>query len=309
MELFSLCDAERASSVTVVALGFFDGLHIGHAALLEKTVAEAAVRGATPCVFTFRDFPTLKGGQRLYTEEERLSRFGEYGIARVVLADFPLLSSLSPEQFVSEILLGKLRAAAVVCGFNYRFGKGAAGDAALLSALLATHGVPLFTVEEQRACGKSVSSTAIKAALAAGNADTATAMLGRPHTLTGCVLHGKALGRKIGVPTANIPFPDGVFVPMRGVWAVVCDVEGVADGVRGVANIGVRPTVDTDGVPNCEVHFFDEMPTLYGKRVRVHFLAFIRPEMTFDSLDALVSRITLDKQIAKEYLDRWNGQS
>lgn len=303
MELLKLCDAKDTGDASVVALGFFDGLHIGHAALLEKTVTEAAARGITPCVFTFADNPTFKSGQRLYTDDERLLRFGDFGIARVVTADFPLLSGLSPEAFVSEILLGKLKAAAVVCGFNYRFGKGAAGDATLLASLLATHGVPLFTVEEKTVRGACVSTSAIKAALAAGDGGTVTAMLGRPYTHTGVVVHGKALGRTIGVPTANIPFSERVCTPKRGVWAVVCDIDGVAKGAPGVANVGVRPTVEKDCIENCEVHFFDPMPALYGKRVCVHFLTFIRPEMAFDSLDALAARIALDKQIAKEYFD------
>ena len=195
MEVLRLTDLTK-SDACVVALGFFDGVHIGHRALLEKTVAEAKVRGATPCIFTFADSPAFKGGERLFSEEARLSAFAECGIERVVLADFPLLSSLSPEEFVSEILLEKLHTVAAVCGFNYRFGARAAGDAALLCSLLATHGAPLFLIAEMTHGGKTVSTTAIKAALAEGDADTAAAMLGRAYAHTGVVTHGKALGQR-----------------------------------------------------------------------------------------------------------------
>ena len=309
MEILHMDAIPQGTDACVVALGFFDGLHIGHAALLEKTVAEAAARGLSPCVFTFADDPTFKDGQRLCVEEERLSRFADFGIARVVTADFPALSGLSPEAFVEEVLLGTLNAAAVVCGFNYRFGRGAAGDVALLSSLLATHGVPLFAVAERAVGGVTVSTSAIKAALAAGDAEMARAMLGRPYSLTGTVTHGKALGRKIGVPTANVPFPDRIFTPKRGVFAVSCEIEGMAGELTGLANVGVRPTVKDGGKENCEVHFLDSVGDLYGRRVCVRFLHFIRPEMTFPDLAALVSRIDLDKQIAKEYFNKWNGQN
>jgi riboflavin kinase/FMN adenylyltransferase len=110
------------------------------------------------------------------------------------------------------------------------------------------------------------------------------------------------------VPTANIPFSPRGFIPKRGVWAVACDVEGIGN-VTGVANVGVRPTVEDGGEENCEVHFFCPMPDLYGKRVCVRYLHFIRPEIAFSDLAALAARIDLDKQIAKEYFDRWNGQN
>jgi riboflavin kinase/FMN adenylyltransferase len=309
MEVLRIEELYFAQAPSVIALGFFDGLHIGHEALLERTVAEAKERGVMAAVFTFADTPLLKDGLRLYSESERLSLFGDAGIERVYLADFPTLSPLSPEEFVWGLLLEKLSAAAVICGFNYRFGRGASGDACLLSHLLATHGVPLFPIEERTYDGITVSTTAIKAALAAGDTTRASAMLGRPFSHTGVVTHGKALGRKIGVPTANIPFPPRIFTPKLGVYAVRCQIEGVAGDVYGVANVGVRPTVEDTEAANCEVHLFSPTGDLYGKEITVHFLAFIRPEMAFSDITALRERIALDKQIAKEYFDKWNGQS
>ncbi len=309
MEVLRIEELSFAQAPSVIALGFFDGLHIGHEALLEKTVTEAKARGVLSAVFTFADTPLLKDGLRLYSESERLSLFDNAGIERVYLADFPTLSPLSPEAFVLGLLLEKLSAAAVVCGFNYRFGRRASGDARLLSALLATHGVPLFPIEERTFEGATVSTSAIKAALAEGDTARASAMLGRPFSHTGTVTHGKALGRTIGVPTANIPFPPRIFTPKRGVYAVRCQIEGVAGDVLGVANVGVRPTVENTEAANCEVHFLSPMGDLYGKEITVHFLTFIRPEMTFSDIAALSERIALDKQIAKEYFDKWNGQS
>lgn len=295
---------------TVVALGFFDGLHIGHRALLDKTVSEARLRGLCPAVFTFADGPFFKdGGLRLFCEEERFSLLGAAGIARVYVADFPTLAPLSPEDFVYHVLLARLHAAAVVCGFNYHFGARAAGDVTLLAKLLATHGVPLFPIEERAVLGKTVSTSAIKAALAVGDVDTANAMLGRPYTLSGTVAHGKHLGSRIGIPTANIDFPDRTVAPRRGVYVVSCRMEGDGRTYPGVANVGVRPTVEKTERENCEVHLFDEVGALYGKRLSVRFLSYIRDEQVFPDLASLTSRIALDKQIAKEFFDRWNGQN
>lgn len=296
--------AERA----VIALGFFDGLHIGHATLLEKTVSEARARGVLPAIFTFADSKDFKGGRRLYPEEERLSRFADFGIERVYLADFPSLCSLSPENFVLGVLLEKLRAAAVVCGFNYRFGARAAGDVSLLAQLLTPHGVPVFALPATMHGDTVVSTSAIKAALAEGNVASARLMLARPYSLSGRVAHGKALGRRIGIPTANIPFTDALFPPRHGVYAVTCTLEGGTQ-VQGIANVGVRPTVEDTDTVNCEVHLFTEAGDLYGKYITVAFWEFIRPEERFADLEALRARIALDQQIAKEYFDRWNGQN
>ena len=309
MEIIRICDAVSQRAACVVALGFFDGLHIGHRALLEKAVAEAKARGVAAAVFTFADSLVFKRGKRLCDEERRFALFEEAGIERVYLADFPSLAPLSPEAFVSEVLIEKVFAVAAVCGFNYRFGARAAGDAACLASLLAPYGVPLFTVPECKIGDVTVSTTAIKCALQEGRAEDAAAMLGRPYSHAGIVTHGKALGRKIGVPTANIPFGERIFTPKRGVWIVRCDVEGMNEGVCGVANVGVRPTVDAAGEENCEVHFLSPMPALYGKRVCVHFLKIIRAEEAFPDLSALSERISLDKEIAKEFFSTWNGQS
>lgn len=295
---------------TVVALGFFDGLHIGHRALLDKTTLEARARGLCPAVFTFADGPSFKGGGlRLFDEQERFSLLGSAKIERVYVADFPSLAPLSPEDFVRHVLIERLHAAAVVCGFNYRFGAKAAGDVTLLAELLATHGVPLFPIEEMSLREKTVSTTAIKAALSAGDVGLANAMLGRPYSLSGVVAHGKSLGRRIGIPTANIDFPDRAFAPRRGVYAVSCQLEEGGRAYPGVANVGVRPTVEKTERENCEVHLFEEVGELYGTRLIVRFHSYIRDEMGFPDLSALTSRIALDKQIAKEFFEKWNGQS
>lgn len=309
MEILRVCGSPAVTDAAVIALGFFDGLHIGHAALLEKTAAEARARGVAAAVFTFADSPGFKGGLRLYPEGERLSRFADFGIERVYVADFSALAHLSPEEFVRQVLIDGLHAAAVVCGFNYRFGAGAAGDATLLSALLTPHGVPLFALPPTLYGDKVVSTSLLRATLGAGDVGAAMAMLGRPYSLSGRVVRGKALGRTIGIPTANIPFPDGLLVPRRGVYFVSCELTGCDRTLFGLANVGVRPTVEKVERENCEVHFLSEVGDLYGKDIRVSFLEFLRPEERFADLAALGAQIALDKQIAKEYMDKWNGQS
>ncbi len=294
---------------TVVALGFFDGVHRGHAALLQKTAAHAAETGAIPAVFTFHDDGQLKGGCRLLSEEERLRAFHAHGIRRVYLADFSALSSLSPHAFTEDILLAACGAVAAVCGFNFRFGHRGAGDATLLSTLLATHGVPLTILPAETEGGEPISSTRVREAIEDGRMEEAARLLGHPYTLTARVAHGKELGRRLGFPTANLPFFPHAALPAFGVYAVRSWVEGLDLPLFGVANVGLRPTVEHADAANCEVHLFDASPNLYGKEMRVELLTHLRGETRFSSPDELRAQIARDSAEAKEYIKKWNGPS
>ena len=292
---------------SAVALGLFDGVHLGHAALLRFTAEEAERRGAVPTVFSFREGSGIKAGlARLSTPEERFSRMGECGIARVVLADFSALRDLPPEEFVSEILIKKMNATLVVCGENFRYGRGGAGDRETLSAQLATHGVPLFVIPTEKLGKIPVSSSAVRAALEEGDAPLAAALLGRPFSLSGEVRHGKGLGHTVGIPTANQLFPEGSVIPARGVYAVRVLLDGKV--LRGIANVGRRPTVENVEVPNCETHILDFSEDIYGAQMTVEFLYRLRPEMKFENIDALVRAVHADIETA-ERMQLWNGQN
>ncbi|MBQ8351401.1 MAG: riboflavin biosynthesis protein RibF [Clostridia bacterium] len=311
MEIFRIPTDRPPARPRVIALGFFDGMHIGHAALLAAARREGDRLGCETAVFSFSEDSSFKPhAPRLLSEEERLSLMEEQGIDAVFLYDFAAIRDLSPAHFAEEILVRDLSAAAVCCGYNFRFGACAAGDPDCLRTLLAAHRIPLVILQAQCVAGETVSASAIRRALAAGDAEGAARMLGRPYTVRGCVAHGKELGRRIGAPTANLPISRGMVVPAHGVYAALGYLEGEEQPHPGVANIGVRPTVDEDGTPNCETHFLDDVGDIYGRPLAVSLLHRLRGEIRFETIDALRAQIARDASNAKEYIQQWqNGQS
>ncbi len=286
-----------------VALGFFDGVHIGHLALFDEARKQAAEQGPVFAVFTFRDCGdgTYKAGAPRLTEwNERLTLFRDAGVERVYAADFSSVATLSPEEFVDEVLIRRLDAVFAVCGFNFRFGHMAAADSSVLSRLMHERSRGCLVLSPTEKEGTAVSSTAIRAAIENGQIELANSMLGRPFTINFPVIHGKMLGRTIGVPTINQTFPHGFVIPRRGVYACLCDIDGETHAA--VSNVGVRPTMeDTDAV-NCESHILDFDGWLYGRRIRVSFLHFLREERQFENLDALVAQIHKDIEEARKRL-------
>ncbi len=310
MDIIPISDlkSERGSDRYTVALGFFDGMHRGHTALLERTVALAAENGSLPAVFTFADDDRLKRGEgRLMREEERLRAFSRLGIRRVYLGDFSHLCGLSPTEFAERILILACGAVHAVCGFNFHCGRGAAADAEMLSALLATHGVPLTVLPPMLEEGAPISAGRIRRAISEGRMVAAAAMLGRPYSLSGVVMHGKELGRRLGFPTANIPFFRHAAIPALGVYAARVSGEGLPCPVFGVGNVGVRPTVEETDAVNCEVHLFTTPPSLYGKTLTVELLTHLRGEKRFADQNELSAQIKKDTEKAKEYCRTWNG--
>ena len=284
MEVWHLCDPIPPNEA-VIALGFFDSVHLGHMALLTETVARAAACGAVCAAFTFPMLPT-KGESPLLSLEERLSLIEEAGIRRVILADFSEVQALSPEDFVKKILVKTCHARTAVCGFNFRFGRGAVADAARLSALLPGS----VTVNALRYGGLPISTTRIRAALAEGDVCAAADMLGRPYTVSGPVLHGKSFGKHLGFPTANMKPPS--FLPRAGVYRTRVTVDGKAH--LALSDVGTRPTVEGAGEVRLETFIPDFSGDLYGKTLRVAFLSRIRDERRFASPGALAAQIAKD---------------
>ena len=286
---------------TVLALGNFDGVHLAHRKLIEEATGLCArYPGAVSGVFCFRELSSERLSRNppahLCTAEERLERFRTCGAEIVLIADFDAIRELSPERFVRDLLQTECRCVAAVCGFNYRFGKGASGDAATLNRLLNGNATVCSAVTVD---GKPVSSTRIRNLLAEGNVRDAATLLTEPYSVSTVIMHGKALGRKMGFPTVNQSFPERLSVPRFGVYATVCEVEG--NCYRGVTNVGVRPTVDAPGSsPNCETYLIGFSGDLYGKRVKVSFLDFIRPERKFASVEELTAQIREDVRRAQQ---------
>lgn len=276
-----------------LALGVFEGLHIGHRAV----ICQAAGRsGLTAAVFTFAGrLPKGEGGA-LLTAERRDALLTDMGGEETITADFEAIRDLSPEAFVRDVLREQLDVRLVTCGFNFRFGKNGAGTVDTLRTLGAAHGIEVIAVPAVEVDGQAVSTSRIRLCLQAGDMPLANRLLGVPFTLDFPVVHGRRLGRQLGAPTINQPLPAGFVQPRFGVYAAAVEVAGQV--TYGVTNIGVKPTVGADS-PLAETWIPTFAGDLYGQRVRVTPIRFLRAETAFDSLDALQQQIHRDGASAR----------
>jgi riboflavin kinase/FMN adenylyltransferase len=288
----------------VATIGNFDGVHLGHQAVLGQLAEKGAVMGLPTTVITFEPQPQeyFSHGEippRLTRFREKLQALRRFSVDRVLCLAFNRrLAEMEPEAFIREVLLDGLGLRYLVVGDDFRFGKGRRGDFAMLQQAGREHGFEVAHMHTFSLDGGRVSSTRIREALQAGNLSLAAQMLGRPYRMSGRVAHGNRLGRTIGFPTANI-FLHRKKTPVDGVFAVeMFGIEG--EPVQGVANVGTRPTVD--GTRSLlEVHLFDFSAEIYGRHVHVDFLHRIREERRFDSFDALKEQILLDAGQARAF--------
>lgn len=285
-------------SKKAVALGNFDGMHLGHTAVLD-TALEAAGNGMTPCTLLFSEHSekSLKGfaPPMLMTDEERRRIITEKGF-QIKEINFSEICAFSPEKFVAEILRDRMNAGAVVCGYNYRFGKNAAGDAETLKTLCSENGIECCTVDKVTVDGADVSSTAIRNLIENGEIRLANRMLGRSFGFSAVIIHGDRRGSQYGFPTANQRVPDGFVMPKFGVYASEITVDGIT--YSGITNIGKRPTVGTDVVLS-ETNILNFSGDIYGKTADLRLISFIRPEKKFSSFDELAEQIKADTAEAK----------
>ncbi len=306
LNLHNMQREESVSSPLSVALGNFDGVHAGHTELILKAAEIAKEKGIASAVWTFADgkavLPNKPGTLAITTLAERLSLIASLGVDYAILESFEDVRAYTPERFVNELLKERCKAAWAVCGFNFRFGVGGVGDSEKLCELMAPEGctvVPPVYVK-----GEQVSSTLIRKYIEAGDMKMAAELLGRQFFIDTAVTHGKALGRTIGIPTINQSFPQGHIVPKKGIYA--CTVHADGEKYMGVANVGIRPTVDSDGGINCETHIIGYSGELYGKQVRVEFFLRIRDEKKFGSVTELKEQIERDIICTKEYFEKNN---
>ncbi len=272
----------------VYAVGNFDGVHLGHRRLFE-VCAEISC-GAPVAAFTFDGLS--KGSDALYTRDEKDELLFAAGAEYTVTEDFEAVRGMSPREFIDGYLVKNLHPSAVVCGEDFRFGCGGAGNAETLRDLLAPHGVTVYVAPTVCVGGEAVSTTRIKRCLADAHPDEAALLLGRPHFITYEVMHGAHLGTGMGFPTANGVIGAGVFVPAKGVYAGTLERGG--ECFPCVCNVGVRPTVSTDGRVTVETHAPGVSGELYGETVRVSLERFLRPERKFGNLDDLFAQISRD---------------
>jgi len=294
-----------ADGPVALTIGNFDGVHRGHQAMLSRLIEAAEDLALPSAVLTFDPHPREffapgSAPPPVSSLRSKLEAFAEHGVARTFVARFDQrLASLTPEAFIEDVLVRRLGVRWVLVGEDFRFGKGRAGDIATLRAAAKT-----FSVEAMRTVSvdnERASSTAVRRALASGDLAYAAAMLGRPFAIAGRVAHGAKLGRALGFPTANIRLKH--MPPVSGVFAV--RVHGVDDvPLRGVASVGVRPTIADKGDPLLEVFIFDFDRDIYGRRVEVEFLHRLRDEERLPDLDTLKRRIRGDVDDAKAYFAR-----
>ena len=305
-----------------ITIGNFDGMHLGHQALLRQLRAEAQSRGLRASVLTFaphpREFFARKAATagvvgvpvptRLHTLREKLEALAAAGIDETRICRFDeVFAGLSPEDFVRTVLVDAMHARHVMVGDDFRFGARRAGDFALLNMLGERYGFTVSALDSQCLGGERISSSQVRAALAAGDLNRAEALLGYPYAMEGRVIHGRQLGRTIGVPTANVQIRHDP-LPLRGVFVVDVALDETQAAVpqatrryAGVANLGYRPTLGGDTRPLLEVHLFDYAGDLYGAHLDVRFLAKLRDEMTFANFEALTTQIQEDLKQAREF--------
>ena len=290
----------------VIALGFFDGVHKGHGALL-RTVAQVADRlGAKPCAFTFDRSPTAAiTGQAvplLSSVEDRVWLMRRYyGIEEVIVAPFDGMQKMDWQDFVSEYLQKELGAVHVVAGHDFHFGYMGKGNPQRLQEKCRELGMGCDIIQKVEQDGITISSTYIRTLIAQGEVERADQFLGHPHTLTNRVAHGKKIGTTtLGFPTVNLLIPQGVIVPAFGVYATRVWFDGQCR--CAVTNVGVRPTVeDNDGHVTVEGLILDFDGDLYGHEIRMEFYKYLRPEQRFPSMDALAAEIRRNAQQTRDY--------
>jgi riboflavin kinase / FMN adenylyltransferase len=287
---------QRARGRCALTIGNFDGVHRGHRALIDRVIAKAREAKLVPTILTFEPHPReffspAAAPARITRLRDKLALLAQAGVEHVHVARFDArFAALTAERFIQEILTEKLNTGWLLVGGDFRFGAKRAGDFAALQ----NHGFAVEAMPDVLFEGKRVSSSAVRAALQAGDLRGAERLLGHPYTISGRVAHGAKLGRGPGFPTANIVLRRAP--PIAGIFVVEVDKLG-----RGVASVGRRPTVNPVSIPLLEVHLFDHDADLYGEHLRVRFLEKLRDEEKYDGLPALQAAIARDARQAKEY--------
>ncbi len=297
----------RMLPTAVLCLGNFDGVHRGHAALIRETIALADHLRA--------DFPDIKAGAwcfalpprrylcgersvQITSLREKADLMADMGLDCLYLGDFAALRQLSPEIFVRDVLKAQCHCVATVCGFNHRFGCGGMGHSSHLEAAFGERAKMISPVNDMGQ-GVVISSSRIRSLILCGQMEEAVQLLGHPFVLSAPVMHGKALGRTLGLPTVNQNFPAGHLIPARGIYATRIKIG--ERSYMGVTNVGCRPTVEQSDRVNCETHILDYNGTLYGEIVNTEFYVKLRDERKFSGLGELMEAIRADADVTRSY--------
>lgn len=287
---------------SAVALGKFDGIHLGHRRLLDR-VLEQKKQGLRTVVFTFdTSAASFFGGEEkeLTTREEKRDAFSRLGID--VLIEFPLnreTAATEPEEFVSHYLAAQMQTSYLCAGPDISFGKGGAGDYALLADYAKTYGYRVELIDKVRVDGEEVSSTRVRQAVRAGEMEKAAAMMGAPYRVSGKVAHGRQLGRKLGMPTANLIPDERKLLPPNGVYYSRARLGEKI--YRGISNVGYKPTVSEEKILGVETYLYDFTGEVYDRDMDVELLAFRREERAFENVEALRRQIEADVEAGRNF--------
>lgn len=308
MKVYRTLDEINIDYDTAVALGNFDGVHLGHLEIIKAAVIMAKKMGLTPACFTFSNHPrdvfkcdtdNEEGIKFIACDEEKIELLDKLGIEVVFDVPFDEVTmKMAPEKFISDILYGKLNAKGLCCGFNFNFGAKAKGDEGLLRALSSKYGYITEVIRPVKIDGELVSSTAIRIAISSGEIEKANSFLGRAFSITGVVKHGNHIGTKIGFPTANIAVTKKKVAPANGVYFTNTIVDGKR--YKSVTSVGTKPTIGNYDKA-IETNIFGIDYDLYGKTIIVEFLKFHRPELKFDSIETLTAEIAKDIESARRF--------
>lgn len=290
---------------TAVAMGMFDGVHIGHKKVITKAVELSAAENdiGNSAVFTFSGNEISRqkrhvSTKSLLSETQRFNRFSELGIDYLYAPSFSFLHNFSAEEFITRVLLGKLNAGAVVCGSDFTFGKGGTNSVKDLKRLCKEAEIEVHTVDFSEFNGIKISSSDIKVLLFKGNVETANKMLGYKYYFEGEIVHGFQNGRKFNFPTINLEIPEDKFIPKYGVYSSLVEIDGIS--YKGITNIGVKPTIANNLMPLAETHIINFNSDVYGKTAKVSLCGFIRGEKKFHSTDELCNAIKKDVDFVKK---------
>lgn len=310
MKIFNSLDEIKNIKETVVALGNFDGVHIGHQELIKRTVKSAKMAGLKSAVFTFTNHPknVLAGKpviKNILYLEDKAQIIKSLGVDYLFSIEFnEKIMHLSAEAFIQTLLLDSFKMREAYCGFNYHFGYKAEGNPEILMKMGIRDGFGIHVLEPFKIDGNLVSSTFIRNLIAEGRVDECMKYMGRNYTVGGEVIVGNKIGRTIGFPTTNILIDDAMVTPSHGVYVTYCNYNGTQ--YQGITNVGIKPTIGDDK-KNIETHIFNFGTDLYGKKIRVEFLKKIRPEIKFESFDELAAQIKNDCIEAKHYHQMLKG--
>lgn len=286
-----------ALSDSVLALGFFDGVHTAHRLLIEDGMRIAKERHLPFAILTFPSEDGLKkSSPRIYGTDERLSLFRDMGVENVILADFASVSDMTPREFVMEALIGDIGCKIAVAGYNFRFGCGAAGDSSDLLNLMEKAGGEAVIHDEHSYLGKPISATLIREKLSTGDVNSANDLLLAPYFVKGRVTHGRSIGHSLGFPTVNMSLPEERYVIASGVYKTGVEIDGAL--YTGITNVGTCPTFESREM-HLETYILNFKGDLYERDITVYFLDYLRPERRFSSPEELTEQIKKDCENAK----------